>query len=94
MRHARRHFEALTGTDFKPRAAYFQHGLTVQNVKELPRLGMKMATFAVSWRHPFLDYAQLGPIEQVPSLAPRTPLIPFARCDVDYLKQGASKCAG
>jgi hypothetical protein len=44
--------------------------LTLQNVKELLRLGMKMATLAVSWRHPFLDYAQLGSIEQVPSLAP------------------------
>jgi hypothetical protein len=68
--------------------------LTLQNVKELPRLGMKMATLAISRRHALLNYAQLGPIEQVPTFARRSPLISLAGCDVDYLKHGASKCAG
>jgi hypothetical protein len=55
---------------------------------------MKMGTLAISWRHTFLNYAQFGPVEQVPALARRTPLIALRRFDVDYLKQGASNFAG
>jgi hypothetical protein len=52
--------------------------LAFEDVKELPGIGMKMATLAISGRHALLNDAQLGSIEQVPSLARRTPLIPFA----------------
>jgi len=89
MRFARRYFETLTNAKIEPGTADFQHRLTLQHKKELPRFRMKMPTLAVSWRHALLNYAQLGAIEEVPSLTRRNPLIPLARCDVDDSKHDA-----
>src|SRR5688572_29800682 len=50
---------------------------------------MKMPTLAVSWRYALLNYAQFRAVEQVPSLACRTPLIPLAGCDVYDSKHDA-----
>jgi len=55
---------------------------------------MKMATLPVPRGHAFLYYAQFRPIEQVPPLARQTPLIAFARCDVDDSKHDASEYGG
>ena len=82
MRFARRYFETLTNAKIEPGTADFQHRLTLKHKKELPRFRMKMPTLAVSWRYALLNYAQFRAVEQVPSLACRTPLIPLAGCDV------------
>jgi hypothetical protein len=89
MRHSGRYFEALAGTELKARAVDLEHGLTLQDVKELPGLRMKMPTFAIPGRHALLNDTQFRAIEQMPPFAPRPPLIPFARCDVDDSQQDA-----
>lgn len=36
---------------------------------------MNMPPFARAWRHPFLDHAQVGTVQQAPPVAPRAPYV-------------------
>jgi hypothetical protein len=92
MRHARRYLETLTNTKIEPRTLDLQNRLPAEDVKDLARFRMKMATLAVSRGHTLLYDAQFRPIEQVPPLARRTPLVTFARSYINYSKHDASEC--
>jgi hypothetical protein len=91
MRNTGWYFDTLTCNELEPSSTDLQHGVTLQDVKKLPSFGMKVSTLAVPWRHTLLDYAQLRPIEQMPPLAWRAPLIAFRARNVDDAKQGVSQ---
>ena len=94
MPRAWRYLQTLPDDEFEARAIDFHNGLTLQDVKELPRCRMKMPGLAVPGRHALLNYAEISTVEQVPPFAPRTPLISLARCDVDGSQQDAPEYAG
>jgi hypothetical protein len=73
-----RNLERLTCPELESRTIHLEDGLSLQNVKELPRPRVKVAAFSVSRWHTLLDHAELRSTEQMPAFAPSAPLIPLA----------------
>ena len=83
MLRAGRDFEPLTCLEFESRTIHLENRLPLQYVEKLPRARVEVPTFSVSGRNTLLDHAELTAIEQMPTFAASTPLVSFARADVD-----------
>jgi len=85
------HLVALAGHDPDSTSGTHEHGLTLdfhhdlafQDVKELLSVLVMMSNFSRTWRHEFLDYAQLRISYQVPSVTVIAPAIMLGIFAVD-----------
>ena len=77
MPSARRDFDPLTGSQGDALVIHNHRRFTAQNIKELPRMVMKMFDFKFAGRHALLNDAESVAFEQMPAVTTITPIVMF-----------------
>ena len=83
MGYARQNPNPLTSSQDNEAAIHFHYPLAREYVEELLRLVMKVPSLRCSRRHAFLNYAKLGILQQMPTIATAAPYIVLGRLLAD-----------